>query len=259
MQGDFGEFGWAVEAEGKADRTHSAINVELHVCEAVKTVDVLSAHGRKHQRADDGQAHLATVGVPGEHKVDKREARVAADFVGVVRLVREQNDGGHGLRWNGGSEVRDAGSGIVDAAQPDAIAAALDRGEAVDKGGDALVRELANHHGGVNGDVMVAKDGEALGAAKVAKDVGADRHRAAGYVFRARAAANKVSGKNDKIGSHVIGLAYDAAQKPGLGPLDQVHVADLRDPETAEGVGKIANENGAADHFQFVTAMSAGI
>ena len=65
----------------------------------VEALSKLAAHGREGERANEGKADLAAVGVAGEHEVDQREAGVLDDLVGVVGLVDHEDDGGAG---NGG-------------------------------------------------------------------------------------------------------------------------------------------------------------
>ncbi len=76
MQGEDRDLGGAVEAEGQAYGSDAAVDVELHVVEAEVAFDVLLAHGREDERAEEGEADLAAVGVAGEHEVDERAARV---------------------------------------------------------------------------------------------------------------------------------------------------------------------------------------
>ena len=58
-----GEFGGTVEAEGKAYRADAAVHIQLHVVELEHAFDVLLTHGRQNERAKDGEAYLAAVGV----------------------------------------------------------------------------------------------------------------------------------------------------------------------------------------------------
>ena len=60
----------AVEAEGKADGTYAAVDVELHVADPKVAHDVLLAHGRKDEWADEGNANLTPMRMTGEHQVD---------------------------------------------------------------------------------------------------------------------------------------------------------------------------------------------
>ncbi len=114
------DLGRAVEAEGKADSADAAVDVELHVAEAEVALDVLLTHWRKDERAEEGQADLAAVGVAGEHEVDERAARMLDDGVGVVGFVSHEDDGAVGFGGDGEVEVGVAGSGVVGAAEPDA-------------------------------------------------------------------------------------------------------------------------------------------
>src|SRR5579875_3906793 len=123
LEGEVGDFGGAVETEGKADGAEAAVDVELQVVELEAAFDVLFAHGRKDERADGGEADLAAVGVAGEHGVDVAEARVADDVVDVVGLVAHEDDGRGGEGRDGEIEVGGAGAGVVGAAEPDVVGA----------------------------------------------------------------------------------------------------------------------------------------
>ncbi len=168
LQRDFRDLRWAVETERKTDGSDAAIDVELHVRKAEQAGDVLFAHRGKDQRTDQGQAHLAAVGVAGEHEVDQRKAGVLAHLVGVVGFVGHQDDRRSGVSRDGGGQVGDAGSGVVDAGQPEAVASAFDRGELVDQRGDSDRGEGADDEAAINGDIVVSEDGVTLRALEAA-------------------------------------------------------------------------------------------
>lgn len=87
MEGEDCDFGGAVEAEGQADGAEAAVDVELHLVEAVESFGVLFGHGRQDQWAQEWKPDLTAMGVAGKHEVDERAARVGDDIVGVVGLV----------------------------------------------------------------------------------------------------------------------------------------------------------------------------
>ncbi len=93
LEGEGGDFGGAVEAEGKANCSDASIDVELHSAELVGAFGVDAAQGREDKGAEDGEADLAAVGVAGEHEVDQGAARVGDDDVGEVGRVDHEEDG----------------------------------------------------------------------------------------------------------------------------------------------------------------------
>ena len=131
--------------------------------EAEHALDVLLTHGRQNQRAEDGEAYLAAVGVAGEHEVDERKAGVLDDTLDVVRLMAHKDHGCAGIGGNCEVEVGGAGAGIVGTAKPEEIAAALEGEVAVDEDGRSVSLEWTNDVIGADVDVVVAEDAEALG------------------------------------------------------------------------------------------------
>ncbi len=49
--------------KGQAHRANAAVDVELQVLDLELALDIFLTHGRKDQRAEDGEAYLAAVGV----------------------------------------------------------------------------------------------------------------------------------------------------------------------------------------------------
>lgn len=115
-----GDLRRAVEAKGKSHGADATVDVELHVAEPEVAHDVLLTHGWKDERAVEGHADLASVGVAGEHEVDEVAARMLDDGIGVVGLVDHEDDGTIGVRGNGQVEIGVAAAGVVGAADPDA-------------------------------------------------------------------------------------------------------------------------------------------
>ena len=65
---------WAVEAEGNAHGADAAVDVELHAGRSGRGPRRTSCPWGEDERADEGEADLAAVGVAGEHQVDERAA-----------------------------------------------------------------------------------------------------------------------------------------------------------------------------------------
>lgn len=161
IQGDNCDFGGAVKAEGEAYSADAAVDIELHLVEAVVTLGVLQTHWRQDERAQKRKSDLAAVGVAGQHKVDEMAARMFDDAVGEVGFVRHEKDGAVGFGGNGEVEVGVAGARIFDAAEPEACAVALDGEVLVDENGSAIGGEGLGDHRAIEGDVVVAEDGVA--------------------------------------------------------------------------------------------------
>lgn len=254
-----GDFGGAVEAEGKADGAEAAVDVELHVVELEAAFDVLLAHGWEDERADGGDAHLAAVGVAGEHGVDVAEARVADDVVDVVGLVAHEDDGRGGIGGDGEIEVGGAGAGVVGAAEPDVVGAALDGDVAVDEHGRAVGAEGIDDVLGADGDVVIAEAGEALGRAELGEDLGGDAGGAPGDAVGGGAAADEVAGEEDELGVEVVDGLDGLAEEPGLGVFLEVDVGELDKAEADEGVREVAQGEGALGDLDLMARVGAGV
>ncbi len=118
FQREYGDLWRAVEAEGDAYGADASVDVELEVFEAEEAFDVLVAHFGQDDGAVEGQAHLAAVGVAGEHEVDEVSAGVVDDLVGVVGGVGHEEDGAVGVGGDCRVEVGCAGGGVGDAGEP---------------------------------------------------------------------------------------------------------------------------------------------
>ena len=165
--------------------------------ELEEAFDVFLAHGREDEWADVGEADLAAVGVAGEHDVDEGEAVVEDDVFNVVGLMTHEDYGGVGAGGDSEGEVGGAGSGIVCAAEPEDVAAALEWGIAVDEDGSAVGFEGADDLVGADIDVVVAEDAEALGSFEGGEDLGGDTGGAPGDFEGEGAAADEVSCDED--------------------------------------------------------------
>lgn len=101
MEGDYRDFGGAVEAEGKAYGANAAVDVELHLVEAVVTFGILFTQRGQDERTEEGKPDLAAVGMACKHEVDERTAWVGDDFVRVVGFVCHEEDRAVRLGGNG--------------------------------------------------------------------------------------------------------------------------------------------------------------
>ena len=254
-----GQLGGAVEAEGKAYCADAAIDVELHVAELEEAFHIFLAHGREDERADVGEADLAAVGVAGEHDVDEREAGVEDYFVDVVGLVAHEEDGSAGGFGAGEVEVGAAGAGVVGAAEPEDVVAALEGGIAVDEDGGTVGFEGRDDVFGANVDVVIAEESEALGGFEGGDDLGGEAGCLPGDGEVEGTAADIVAGDEDEVGIEVVDLVNQALQEEGFGVLLEVDVAHLDDAEVQEGVGQIADGEGDLGDFEFVASVGAGV
>ena len=158
LEGDNCDFGGAVQAKGQAYGADAAVDVELHLVEAVVALGVLFAQGRQDERAQEGEPDLASVGVAREHEVDEMAARVGDDFVGEVGFVSHEEDRAVGVGGEGEVEVGVAGTGVVEAAEPETATVALDGEVLVDQYGSAMGGEGMGNCWAVEADVVVAED-----------------------------------------------------------------------------------------------------
>ena len=226
--------------------------------ELEEAFDIFLAHGGEDERAYEGEADLAAVGVAGEHDVDEGEAGVVDDAIGVVGLVAHEDDGGLGVGGDGEVEVRAVGAGVVGAAEPEDVAAALEGVVAVDEDGGAVGFEGRDDMAGADDNVVVAENAEALGL-EGGEDFGAEAGGLVGDGEGAGAAADVVAGDENEVGVEGVDLGDDALEEEGLGVLLEVDVGNLDDAEVEEGVGEIADGEGAAGDLDFVTRVGGGV
>ena len=259
MQGDEGDFRWAVEAEGNSDRAYSTIDIELELVEAEVSFCVLSAHGGEDEWAEEGHADLSAVGVSSEHEIDEMATGVLDDFVDVVGFVGHEDDGAGGLGGDGQIEVGVAGTGVVDATEPEAVGAAFDGSVLVDEDGDAEAVECSDDDGRAGGDVVVAECGEALGAGEGAEDFGAAMSGVIGDGEGDGAVGDEVSGEEDEVGVEGVDAVDDLLEEVGLGVLVEVYVADLGYAEAVEGGGQVGDGDGAGHDVDLVAGDLAGV
>ena len=112
---------------------------------------------------------------------------------------------------------------------------------------------------GANGDVVVAEDGKALGGMELFEEFGADTGGFVGDGEGERAAADEVSGDEDELRVEGVDLLDSATEKPGLGVLREVEVGDLDEAEADEGVGEMADGEGAVGDFELVAGVEVGV
>ena len=91
MQRKHADLRWTVEPKRHADRSQAAIYVQLHVSESEPPLNVLPATLGKIEGWDQRKAHLAAVRMPAQHQRHGLACRRGHHFVGIVRLVAQQN------------------------------------------------------------------------------------------------------------------------------------------------------------------------
>jgi hypothetical protein len=259
LEGDNCDFRGAVEAEGQAYGADAAVDVELHLVEAVVAFGILFAHGRQNERAEEGESDLTAVGVAGEHEVDERAAGVGDDNVGEVGFVCHEEDRAVGLGGESEVEVGVTGTGVVDATEPETGAVALDGEVLVDQDGSAMAGEGFDDQGGVEGDVVVAEDCVAEGCGEGGEDLGAPADCMVAGDESERAVGNEVAGEEDEVGGEGVDLMDDALEEERLGVLVEVDVAELHDAIAMEGVRQIGDGDGAVDDVDLVACELARV
>ena len=238
VEGEGGDLGGAVEADGEADRAEAAVDVELGfaVGEVEEAFDVLLAEGREAEGRKEREADLAAVGVAGEDEVGAAGAGMAQDGVGEVRLVAHDDEGAVELGGDGAIEVGLAVGDVAEAGEPETLAVALDGKVLVDERGDAVADEGSEDVLGTDLGVVVAEDGIAQGALEVLEDGGAALGGLEGEAVGAGAGADEVSGEQDQVGLELVDPVDGVLEEGGLGELLEVDVAELGDAEAVEGV-----------------------
>jgi hypothetical protein len=240
VEGEGGDLGGAIEADGEADGAEAAVDVELRfrVGETEEAFDVLLAHGREAEGWEEGQADLTAVGVAREDEVGAAGAGVAQDGVGEVGLVAHDDEGAVELGGDGAVEVGLGVGDVVEAGEPETLAVALDGEVLVDERGDAVAGEGVEDALGADLDVVVAEDGVAEGALQVAQDGGAADGSLEGEGPVTRAGADVVAGEEHQVGLELVDAVDSVLEEGGLGVFLEVDVAELGDAEAVEGVGQ---------------------
>jgi hypothetical protein len=235
LEGDHCDLWGAVEAEGQAHGSDATVDVELHLVEAVVAFGILLPQRRQDECAEEGKPDLTAMGVAGQHEVDERAAAVGDDVVREVRFMRHEEDGTVGFRGDGEIEVGMAGTGIVDAAQPETAAVALDREVLIDQNRCAAGGEGLDDQRTVEGDVVVPEDSVAEGGGESGKDLGAAVDGVLASDEGEGAVGDEVSGEKNEIGGEGVYVVDDAFEEERLGVLVEVDVAELNDAIAVEG------------------------
>lgn len=258
-----GDFGRAVEAEGNAYGAEAAIDVEPNVAEAVLACGEEPAAGRKNDRADERETNLTAVGVAAKHEADSLASGQCAHVAAEIGGVAEENDG---LLRNisygsGDGEVGDrvAGDGIVEAGEPDAGFAALERDIAVAQQGDAIIAERGADLLCVDVDVVVAEHAVDAAAMEALENVGALPRSADGEFVRTELAGDVVAGDEDEIGIELVYVTDDVAKEKGLSELIEVDIAEVRDLDPFKVRRQAGNDSLVAGDFEPVALDFAGI
>jgi hypothetical protein len=199
------------------------------------------------------------VGVAGEHEIDEMSAGMGDDVVGVVGLVCHEDDGAVGIFGEGEIEVGMALARIVDAGDPEAGAIALDGDVLVNQNGSAVGSEGVDDGRGVEGDVVVAKDGVAEGCGEGGEEFGAAADGVAAGNEGQGAVGDEVAGEEDEVWGEVVDFADDAFEEEWLGVFVEVDVAELDDAVAVERGGEIVDGDGALDDVELVASDLAGI
>jgi len=237
LEGDDGDLRGAVETEGKAYGADAAVDVELHLVEAVVAFRVLQAHWWQNKRPQKRYPNLATVGVAGEHEVDERAAGVGNDVVGVVGFVCHEQDRAVGLGWDGEIEVGMTGAGVFDAAEPQTSSRAFDGNVLIDENWGAMGGQGMGDHGAVEGDVVVAEDGIAKRYGEGSEDLGTAVNGVAAGDKAEGAVGDEVAGQENEVGGQGVDVVDDALEEEGLCVFIEMNVADLNDAIAVKGSG----------------------
>lgn len=151
------------------------------------------------------------------------------------------------------------GARVVDTAEPEASAVALNRKIPIDQNGSAVGGEGVDDDGGVEGYVVVAEDGVAERRGERGEDLGAAADGVAAGDEGEGAVGDEVAGEEDEVGGKVVDPADDAFEEEGLSVLVKVDVADLDDAVAVEGSGEICDGDGAVNDVDFVACDLAGV
>jgi hypothetical protein len=261
VEGDGGDLGGAVEADGEADRAEAAVDVELRfaVGETEEAFDVLFAHGGEAEWREEGETDLSAVGVAGEDEIGAAGAGVTQDGVGEVGLVAHDDERAVELGGDGAVEVGLGVGDVVEAGEPETLAVALDGKVLVDERGDAVAGEGVEDALGADLDVVVAEDGVAEGALEVAQDLGATVGGLEGEGPVTRTGADVVAGEEDEVGLELVDAVDGVLEEGGLGELLEVDVAELGDAEAVEGVGEAGDVDVAVLGDELVAGDLGGV
>ena len=259
LEGGYGDFGRAVEAEGNAYGADAAVDVELGRAEQVMAFRIEPAEGRERERAKAGDADLTAVGVAGEDKIHVAAAVVGDDVVGVVGLMGHQEYGCVGISGQGEREVGVAFGDVVDAAEEEMGAPALDAYVLVDEQRKSVVLHVVADDARADDDIVIAEDSVALGAGEGAEQGGAAGGGGERDIDRERAAADEVAGDEEEVGGKGVDPADDVAEEKLFGVLLEVDVGELDDAEAVERRGQVADGESAVGDLDIVAGGLVGV
>ena len=152
-----------------------------------------------------------------------------------------------------------AGSGIFDAAEPEAGAVALDGDVLVNENGEMIALEGVDDQGRADCYVVIAEDAVAEGAGEGGEDLGAAVNGVGVGDEGEGSEGDEVSGDEDEVGSEVVDALDDAFDEVGLGVLVDVDVADLNDAVAVERTGEVADGDGTLDDVDLVAGDFSGV
>jgi len=176
-ESDEGDFGRAIEAEGKADGADAAVNVKEQIVDAKPALNVLFAERRKDEGTEDGKANLAAMRVAGEHEANGFAGGMAEEIVGPVGRVAKKDYGLTGEIADGFGDgfvgVGNALERIVEAGKPKPGAGAFDGDAGVVEHRNVVGDERLNDLATAELDVVVAENSIAKWTFEAIEYVGA--------------------------------------------------------------------------------------
>ena len=137
--------------------------------------------------SQQGQAHLAAVGVSAEYERDGLAAGMFQEGIDEVGRVAHEEDGLGGLVADGDGHgevgIGAAEHGVVNAGEPDAAALTLNGEEAVAQNRYSIGCDGLSDLVCAGEDVVIAEDGELLRAGNAFEQLGALPRGARGHLF----------------------------------------------------------------------------
>jgi hypothetical protein len=251
------DFGGAVEPEGNSNRADATVDVELQSFELKDSLDIFFSQIWKIHGAGKGDTDLAAVRVAAEHELNRRACRVTEKVVGKVRRMAQEECRLLGAipneRGNGAIHVGVAFDRVVDACDPNAGRAAIERRKRISENNDVARGERFGHGQRTDGDIVIAEDRIALSTLETAEDTGAIPRDGDGPFARQELVSDEVAREKDRIGAQAVDVVDGFTKKKGLGKSVQVDVAELGNVEAIECRGKIGEANLGSSDFDDVT------
>ncbi len=250
-------FGRAVEPERNPDGADAAVDVELQSFELKDSLDVLFSQIWKIHGAGKGDTDLAAVRVAAEHELNRRAGRVTEKVVGEVRRMAQEECRLIGAipdeLGNGAINVGMAFDRVVDAREPDAGRAALERVKRISENDNVARGERFGHCQRTDGDIVIAEDRIALSTLETVEDIGAMPRGRDGPFARQKLVSDEVAREKDRIGAQAVDVVDGFTKKKGLGKSVQMDVAELGNVEAIECRGKIGQADLGSSDFDDVT------